>query len=823
MPISDALLKPFVEPGSSAARRRWTLFFVLAAPLALAGGYWIQQSARRSSDLKITVDRQKALEVTRAIARDAGIDVRGWREYVNFAKRPYAETYFERSPAPEGARSRMFVPVASISTMLMRPDEQGWVQAEMGPSGFVTAFRIGGALLPADTGGTTDAEARTVAEEALKGWLGDMALSRFGEPEVSTAEGAGAGSARRFTWRIQPRRTPEIELVFTFDVVGKSISRREVRPNFADSFVDREITPGSGTEQLGGTLRVVLLVFLALYAGYRYTRRTMEKEAPHLRMLMLASTMLAFGLVILVVDPFFSVPELRPEQLRGPGYIVQLVAIAFSFALQGLLLGIAYGAGEGEVRESWPGKLTSLDTLLCGKVFSANVGASVLTGAISAVWLFLLLEAGYAMFGMRAPRTPFGPIAFTFGRAPLLILLVNLPLVALFNSVANLLVPLTFLRRHVKSRRFQYWLLGVTALVLGNLGDTVVITSPVYWFSTAVLVMAALLPFFAMDYLASVAALTAYMFLTAIVEMSRILPYWRGSLLLTAGVAAGTLLPFAIAAWWGRRYAEDEVQPKHARNLAERLSLRAELNAAREAQLRLLPEHPPQVPGLTIAASCTPAHEVGGDFYDFFPVAGGRLGVVVAEGGNDGLASALTIALAKGFLMYEASVGASVEETLARLEDALGCYLERPSGRTSLALFLLNPVDGTVRMARVGPYPRMLILSQDGAVAELAPKPHGAGEAVESAHLEVMPGDALFIYTDGLSRLLEARHAGSPQELLRKAAAFRHIESAGQLHDAVLDAVMQGGEHPREELTDDLTAVVLRYDSVAEGEMEEVA
>ncbi|WP_321477823.1 SpoIIE family protein phosphatase [uncultured Paludibaculum sp.] len=823
MLFADALLKPFVEPGSSAARRGWTLFLLLAAPLALAAGFWIQQNAKRGDALSITVDRTKALEVTRAIARDSGIDVRGWKEYVNFSKRPYAEVYFRNLNLPARSRTRMFAPVVSISTLLMRPDEKGWVQADMGPNGFVTGFRIAGAVLPTDQGEVTSAEARVVAQEALKDWLGDMALARFGEPEESTAEGAGAGSARRFTWRIQPKRTPEVELMFTFDVVGKRISRRDVRPNFADSFIDREITPGAATEQLGGTLRIVLLVCLALYAGYRYTRRTMEKEAPHLRMLLLASALLAFGVVILIVDPFFSVPELRPDQLRGPTYFVQLLAIALSFGLQGLLLGIAYGAGEGEVRESWPGKLTSLDTLLCGKVFSANVGASFVFGSAAAMWLFLLLEGGFALFGNRAPRTPYETIVFTFGRIPLLILLVNLPLVALFNSVANLLVPLTFLRRHVHSRRLQYLLLAVIAMLLGNLGDSVAMTSPAYWFGAAVLALAALAPFFAMDYLASVSALTAYMFLTAIVEMASILPYWSGILTLTGIVAAGTLLPFAIAAWKGRRYEEEEVQPKHARNLAERLSLRAELNAAREAQLRLLPDHPPQIPGLTIAASCTPAHEVGGDFYDFFPTAGGRLAVVVAEGGNDGLASALTIALAKGFLMYESSVGSTVEETLARLEDALGCYLTRPSGQTSLALFVLNPADATVRMARVGPYPRMLVLSQDGAVAELAPKPHRAGQAVESAHLEVMPGDSLFIYTDGLSRLLETRHAGSPQDLLRRAASFHHIDSAARLHDAVLSAVMQGGESTNAELTDDLTAVVLRYDSTAEGEMEEVA
>lgn len=823
MALSDALLKPFSEPGWTPARRRWSLFAVLAAPLALAAGLWLQGRTEPANPLSITIDRDKALAVTREIAADSGVDTRGWKEYVSFTKRPYAEIYFRNLELPPRSRTRMFAPVVSITTMLVRPDERGWIQADMGPNGFVTAFRIAGAVLPADATAVPEDEARQVAEAALKDWLGDMALARFGEPEESTAEGAGAGSARRFTWRIQPRRTPEIELVFTFDVVGRKISRREVRPNFADSFIDRAITPGASTEQLGGTIRIIVLVFLVLYACYRYTRRTMEKEAPHRRTLLLAALLMAFGLVILTVDPFFNVPDLRPEQLMGPMFFIQIFAIGLSFALQGLLLGIAYGAGEGEVRESWPGKLTSLDTLLSGKLFSSNVGASFVFGAAVAMWLFLVREMGFAAAGQMAPRTPFGTISFTFGRIPLLILLVNLPLVALFNSVAHLLVPLTFLRRHVHSRKLQYVLLGATSLLLGNLGDSVSISSPAYWFGNAVLALGALLPFFALDYLASVASVTAFLFLTGLLEMAQILPYWRGILTLTATVAGGTLLPFIVAAWRGRRFLEEEVQPKHARNLAERLSLQAELNAAREAQLRLLPEHPPQVPGLTIAASCTPAHEVGGDFYDFFPTAGGRLAVVVAEGGNDGLASALTIALAKGFLMYESSAGTSVEETLERLEAALGSYLNRPSGQTSLALFLLNPGDGTVRMARVGPYPRMLVLSQDGAVAELAPRPHRLGQAVESAHLEVMPGDALFIYTDGLSRLLEQRHAGSPQELLRRAASFHHIDSAARLHDAVLGTLMQSGERPNAELPDDLTTVVLRYDSAAAGEMEEVA
>ncbi len=57
------------------------------------------------------------------------------------------------------------------------------------------------------------------------------------------------------------------------------------------------------------------------------------------------------------------------------------VSAGIAFIVMGLLVGIAYGSGEGEVREAYPGKLTPLDALLAGKVFSRDVAVSVLFGA----------------------------------------------------------------------------------------------------------------------------------------------------------------------------------------------------------------------------------------------------------------------------------------------------------------------------------------------------------------------------------------------------------------------------------------------------------
>jgi sigma-B regulation protein RsbU (phosphoserine phosphatase) len=52
----------------------------------------------------------------------------------------------------------------------------------------------------------------------------------------------------------------------------------------------------------------------------------------------------------------------------------------------------------------------------------------------------------------------------------------------------------------------------------------------------------------------------------------------------------------------------------YAKHLAERVSMQAEVSAAREAQKRLMPERLPSLRNFSIAARCHPAHEVGGDF-----------------------------------------------------------------------------------------------------------------------------------------------------------------------------------------------------------------
>lgn len=70
---------------------------------------------------------------------------------------------------------------------------------------------------------------------------------------------------------------------------------------------------------------------------------------------------------------------------------------------------------------------------------------------------------------------------------------------------------------------------------------------------------------------------------------------------------------------------------------AQMEELANEMRLAAEVQRRLLPQHPPSVPGFEIAAQMYPAKAVGGDFYDFMEMQNGKLGFVVADVAGKGV------------------------------------------------------------------------------------------------------------------------------------------------------------------------------------------
>ncbi|MBI4891489.1 MAG: SpoIIE family protein phosphatase [Acidobacteria bacterium] len=812
----DTILRPFCPEGTSAWKRRGWSLLLLGAPVIAMLGFWMKEHSSRGPGFRVEIDRVQAVRVARETASRLGFETAGWKEHLRFEAKPLAIRYLKLHSISRDLRARRFLPEGTASVLLMSPDNQRWVRVTMGMRGFVMEFRSGGAGAIKGNGEQDEAAARAVAQRELEEWLGGMAVKALGEPERSTTDEQGAVGARRFTWRVEPKEAPELELAARIDVLNGRVVGREIEPVYGPGFLMRDVAHAAAWSDLIGTLRVALIGLLVMYSIYRYARRTMESEAPHARVLVLMGMFVVVSALFTASNPDAQLSELNAVSVRGPVLLLRIVLSVVVSALFGLVLGVAYGAGEGEVRERWEGKLTSLDALLTGKVWSANFGVSVVAGMAWAGWLFGLITITQAVLGERIGPETMDAVGFTFGRVPMLQMLANAPLSAVTLTVLSLLAPLAFLRRHTDRGWAIALALIAVSMLVGGFGDRVEPGSAMYWANVSVITLAVLGPFYLQDYLASVVAVAAMNLLRKAADVSLVAPYWQDRALDMGLVVLAMAGPLAAAAWLGRKVEERDVRPKHASNLAERLSLQAELSAAREAQMRLLPDQPPAVDGLEIAAACIPAQEVRGDFYDFYRMDDGRVGMIVAEGGNEGLASALTIALAKGFLMWEASEGTATKDAVVRLEAALGASLNHEGGRTSLGLFLLDTETGALDLVRTGQYPEVLIVGSNGAVRHEEITEH---EGLQTSRMQLADGEAALIYTDGLPRLMSERGVGTPAELLKKAAWFGQGWTAKSLQGALVEAVL--GSRPNEGLSDDLTAVVVRR--LGPVEREEVA
>jgi PAS domain S-box-containing protein len=263
----------------------------------------------------------------------------------------------------------------------------------------------------------------------------------------------------------------------------------------------------------------------------------------------------------------------------------------------------------------------------------------------------------------------------------------------------------------------------------------------------------------------------------------------------------------------GRRFADADVQ------LAEDLALRAATaidNArlytersriAHDLQARLLPRRLPEIPGLALAARYRAAGElndVGGDFYDVYPRAGGWAIVVGDVVGKGSPAAALT-ALARYTLRAGAGDDADPAAALRRLNAAMASE-EAMEGLATAALgHLARLEDGraAVELALAG-HPPGLIVRRDGRV-----EPAGrrgpmlavfAEPVFDAAVHELDPGDVLVLYTDGVSeagRRDRPLGEGPLAELLGALAGRTPGEIVTAVERAVLDA---DAGHPRDDL-----------------------
>jgi len=237
--------------------------------------------------------------------------------------------------------------------------------------------------------------------------------------------------------------------------------------------------------------------------------------------------------------------------------------------------------------------------------------------------------------------------------------------------------------------------------------------------------------------------------------------------------------------------------------------LDAELDVAAEIQARFFPLEMPHIDGYDLAACSFSSREVGGDYFDIFPLVDGYA-IAIADVTGKGIGAALLMANLQAALRVRA---AEIREPSALLQR-VNADLNRRVGDDRFITFCylaLDPATGRVLYANAG-HNRPLLYRSSGemVVLQVSGIPLGifADSRYEPFEFDIREGDVLLLYSDGITECANPQGDLFGEERLQQLLSRSVLDSAEQIKEnvfAALEGFRQGGEE-----LDDMTLVVMK-------------
>ena len=244
-------------------------------------------------------------------------------------------------------------------------------------------------------------------------------------------------------------------------------------------------------------------------------------------------------------------------------------------------------------------------------------------------------------------------------------------------------------------------------------------------------------------------------------------------------------------------------------------SLQQELEIARQMQLSILPRSAPDVDEVDIAATMIAAKEIGGDFYDYFPIDDEHLAVVVADVSGKGVPAAFFMAISRTLLKSNALFLREPGATIKALNDQL-CAENDQMMFVTVFYSVLHLPTGRLVYVNAGHNPPVR-LTDTGAA--LFPRGRNMALAVmegqEYIEGEVMlaPGETVVLYTDGVTEATNAENALFGDDALLAAMAAIGSDPRGVVTARIPDQLVRSvrGFENGAAQADDITVVALTY------------
>jgi sigma-B regulation protein RsbU (phosphoserine phosphatase) len=259
-----------------------------------------------------------------------------------------------------------------------------------------------------------------------------------------------------------------------------------------------------------------------------------------------------------------------------------------------------------------------------------------------------------------------------------------------------------------------------------------------------------------------------------------------------------------------------------ALELADRVTMKRDLEIAREIQQWLVPSEPPQIPGMDIAFATRPQNTVAGDYYDAFlrpvPEAGAKtasLLAVVADVAGKSVPAALLMATFQAGLRALSATPATLDEIVAGLERYARAHSLEGRRFTTAFIAEIDPQTRAMRYINAGHnYPILRRAAGSVERLETGGPPFGVPLFTDAeivygvGRIQLELGDLLFIFTDGVAEAVNEKGEEFGEPRIVPAILSMPTGSAAAVLNRVMTDVNTFVGYARQH--DDITALVLR-------------
>ncbi len=749
------------------------------------------------------VSRDEAIERARVVASHYGRDVRGWP--VNVRVDRFQRTYEFLRSAPNHPLAREPQPY-SFRVLFNRGPLR--VEVEVLRDGRPGRFVFRDERRP-------DFSGPPPTDEQVKQVLTDFTGDPHGGPYKRMNSVATATMGHSTTWEWRDDAVPEVIQQLEVATAEDGVRWVKSRADLSLSFVERWVAAAGRTSLRLSVLPVLLILGITatcslLFPGLARGRIRLRQA------LRLTAVLLGVSVVVGIATGELDLIRLAASESNQPLPEALFRALAGELPIRALFAAM-WAVGRWVMKSVSLDRWHTFDALLSGTWWRRQVGHSVACG--------LLL--GAAMTAIPAvlcaanlfPRSDAQTVApqWLGARIPALIPL-GFQMPWDLSGIFFLLLPLTlapsFRRwmpvklRWVLLALISVLLVGLTRTlvnddVAGNLTTGGIMATAffgIYWKFDLTAVLVADLGFWATE--------------VAVYFLHQQSDALRMNGLSTALLYGGVALAGEAALLFGR---DLEVVPDEeiVEIAAQREVFETEFAMARKAQQRLLPAIPARIDGFSLAASCYPARDVGGDLYDFFRYPDGTYGMCVADVSGKGVPAALYMTMTKGILAAASRDPADLPALAAALNAQLHAA-GRKKTFVTMALGRLNVAARSLEYVRAGHNSILWKRAARGTCEYCKPRGVGLGLTtgrafdrsivMETMHLEL--GDVVVFYSDGITEAMNAERELFGEERLQTVVErYAGLDAFGLEQEILRDVrEFMAGEPPH----DDMTLLVLQ-------------